>query len=87
LSTVSGYSTAGERTQVALGDGCSGAVGSPSDDRSSSSGSPSCAASGSEGSGGLPYTGLEIGLVVAVALMLLALGLALRRLGAVRTSR
>ncbi len=88
VSAISGYATAGERTQVALGDGCNAAAGAQSAGRSSA-GSPSCAAaSGSAaGTGGLPYTGFEIGVLVAIALMLLASGLVLRRIGSIRTRR
>ena len=93
LSSVSGYSTAGARTEVALGDACGDASdgsngGDANGSDGSSSGSCTSAAEGSGSSaGGLPYTGLEIGLLVTVALMLLCCGLALRRLESVRTRR
>jgi hypothetical protein len=71
-STLEGYEDQAGQIQTA--------VQGPSDDSGGSGAAPVTTATGTDGGGTLPFTGLDVGLVLGAGGLLVAVGLGMRRL-------
>ena len=80
-ATQDGYSTPGGQVQQQVSNGQP--EGNPSASNSNSGGEAAPAQQSRAEEGGLPFTGLQVGIILAAGLMLVGLGVGIRRVSRV----